>query len=313
MNKIKIASMCFLILVVFFYTQNTFAQMEDPYLGQVPPGIIPSRFAPEIITNNFYPHTKIIISPNGDKIFWSTFIDTVNSDLALYYSEFDGKNLSLAKQDTTLEKYGVKSFVFLDDDTKILFGSIQPYDKLNGKRVYAIWRCEQNKSGWSKPEPVECTVDTNWASVGSVSINNNGDIYFSGRLEGETAKIYCSKFVNGCNQKYEPLPEIINSGIVLDPFIDPQDKYLLLAATRREDNIGIIDIYISFKDKNGNWKTPVNLGENICTRFMDRFPMVTSDGKYLFFVTSHSNHFPSTYTHYYWVDAKVIGELMPKE
>jgi len=35
--------------------------------------------------------------------------------------------------------------------------------------------------------------------------------------------------------------------------------------------------------------------------------MVTRDGKYLFFVTSHSNHFPSTYTHFYWVDAKIIG------
>lgn len=36
-------------------------------------------------------------------------------------------------------------------------------------------------------------------------------------------------------------------------------------------------------------------------------------GKYLFFVTSHSNHFPSTHTHFYWVDTKIIEDLKPKE
>jgi hypothetical protein len=50
-------------------------------------------------------------------------------------------------------------------------------------------------------------------------------------------------------------------------------------------------------------------GQGISTQFCDRFPMVTRNGKYLFFVTSHSNHFPSTHTHFYWVDAKIIEEL----
>jgi hypothetical protein len=282
--------------------------VTDNFFGQIPPGETTIRFAKEIITDNFYPHSKLIISPKGDRIYWSTFLDTVSSDLALYYSDFGGKNLSNATKETALDQYGINSFIFLNDDHKILFGSIQPYDKLAGKLVHAVWTCEKTGADWSKPQPIESTVDTNWASLGSVSINSVGDIYFVGRMAGETAKIYCTKFENGNYQKFEPLPTIVNTGITLDPFIDFQDRFLLFAASGRADNIGIIDLYISYKDEQGQWSQPANLGQGISTQFLDRFPMITSDGKYLFFVTSHSNHFPSTHTHFYWVDAKVIGK-----
>ncbi|MCD4664820.1 MAG: hypothetical protein K8R68_06065 [Bacteroidales bacterium] len=281
------------------------------YLGQVPPGVSPSRFAGEIIDDHFYPHSKLIISPAGNKIFWTTFLDTVNSDKELFYSDFDGNNLSVAKKEPTLAEYGILSFIFLNDENNIIFGSLQPYDEMNGKLVRAVWTSEKTETGWSKPQPIENTLDTNWASLGSVSINNAGDIYFSGRMEGGIAKIYYSKFVNGSYQKFEPLPEIINTGITLDPYIDFQDEYLLFGSANNENNIGIIDLYISFKDDNGSWNIPINLGQEINTVNIQRFPMVTEDGKYLFFVTSHSDHFPSTYTHYYWVDAQIIEKYRP--
>jgi hypothetical protein len=299
------------IVVLFIVTcscksPNNSQPVTDSFLGQSPPGQTPIRFARDIITDNFYPYSPLIISPKGDRIYWSTFLDTVSSDLALYYSDLDGKNLSIATKETTLGQYGIKSFIFLNDDNKILFGSLQPYDKMNGKLVRAVWTSEKSESGWSQPQSIESTVDTNWASLGSVSINNTGDLYFSGRMQGETAKIYCTKFVNGAYQKFEQLSEIINTGISLDPFIDFQDRYLLFAASNRADNIGIIDLYISYKDENGNWRQSTNLGLGISSPFIYRFPIVTRDGKYLFFVTSHSNHFPSTHTHFYWVDAKIL-------
>jgi hypothetical protein len=285
---------------------NNSQPIPDSFLGQTPPGETPIRFASEIITDNFYPHSILIISPKLDRIYWTTFLDTVSSDKALYYSDFDGENLSVAVKETVFDAYGILSFIFLNDDNKILFGSLQPYDKMEGKLVRAVWTSVKTESGWGHPQPIESTVDTNWASLGSVSINSAGDIYFSGRMEDETAKIYCAKFEDGSYQKFEPLPEIINTGITIDPFIDFQDRYLLFAASNRADNIGIIDLYISYKDENGNWSQPTNLGQGISTQFIDRFPMVTEDGKYLFFVTSHSNHFPSTHTHFYWADAKIL-------
>ena len=39
------------------------------FLGQTAPGVIPIRFASEIITDNFYPHSRMIISPQEDSMF----------------------------------------------------------------------------------------------------------------------------------------------------------------------------------------------------------------------------------------------------
>lgn len=286
---------------------------RDSFLGQNPPGIKSIRFASEIITDDFFPHSKMTISPKRDRIYWTTFLNLDSRDFVLYYSDFDGTQLSSPNKEATLARYGILHFVFSNDGSEILFGSLQPYDKMDGKPVRAVWTCKKTASGWSKPQPIESTVDTNWGSLGSVSINRVGDIYFSGRIQGDTAKIYCAKFVNGSYPKVEPLPEIINSGITVDPFIDHNDKFLLFAASHRGDNIGVIDLYVSFKDKDNNWSQPSNLGQGISTPFCDRFPMVTRDGHYLFFVTSNATHFPSTHTHFYWVSAKIIEELKPKE
>ena len=301
----------FILLICIFYlecSKNTTEpeHTEDTYYGQTVPGNTPIRFAPEVITNNFYPHSKMIFSPTGDRIYWTTFLDLVSSNRALYYSDFDGENFSTAEQETALAQYGILSFTFLNHENHVVFGSLQPYDEMGGKLVRAVWTSEKIDKVWTKPQPIEGTVDTNWASLGSVSINVSGDIYFVGRMEGETAKIYCAKYENESYQKFEPLQEIINTGITLDPFIDYQDRFLLFAAANRDDNIGIIDLYISYKDENNNWGQPVNLGQEISTQYIDRFPMVTRDGKYLFFVTSHSDHFPSPNTHFYWVDSKIL-------
>ena len=172
------------VIIVFIITcscksPNNSPPVTDSFLGQIPPGETPFRFARDIITDNFYPHSKLIISPKGDRIYWTTFLDTVSSDLALYNSDFDGENLSIAMKETALDEYGIKSFIFLNDDNKILVGSLQPYDKMDGRLVRAVWTSEKSESGWSKPQPIESTVDTNWASLGSVSINSAGDIYDS--------------------------------------------------------------------------------------------------------------------------------------
>ncbi len=300
----------FLLLIVLYIQgcddSNNIQPIPETFFGQLPPGAAPIRFAPEIITDDFYPHSKLIVSPEGDRLYWSSFLDTVSSDLALYYSDFDGKHLSNAVKDTTMEKYGIKSFIFLNDDEEILFGALLPYGEWGGRLVRAVWTSNKTDLGWSEPQAIESTVDTTWASLGSVTINSTGDIYFVGRIEGGTAKIFCTRFAGGAYQKYEPLPEIINTGITLDPFIDYNDQFLLFAAANRPDNIGIIDLYISLKDEHGDWTEPQNLGAGISTEYIDRFPMVTRGGEHLFFVTSHSNHFPSTHTHYYWVDAGII-------
>jgi outer membrane protein OmpA-like peptidoglycan-associated protein len=44
-----------------------------------------------------------------------------------------------------------------------------------------------------------------------------------------------------------------------------------------------IDLYVSFKDKEGEWQTPVNLGKAINTPFIERTPFLHPDMKTLYF------------------------------
>ena len=91
---------------------------------------------------------------------------------------------------------------------------------------------------------------------------------------------------------------------------------------------GLSDLFISFRDEDGNWRKPQNLGDRVNTQYWERRPFVSFDGKYLFFA---SNRILNTeppgppltlqeirnltdvpedgYQHIYWVDAKVIEDL----
>jgi hypothetical protein len=92
------------------------------------------------------------------------------------------------------------------------------------------------------------------------------------------------------------------------------------------------DIYISFKGKENEWLEPVNMGDKINSSFHEVAPYVSPDGQYLFFCSFRPNFPPCgenrlTFKEIqklldgpgngrgdiYWVSAKIIEDLRPKE
>ena len=65
-----------------------------------------------------------------------------------------------------------------------------------------------------------------------------------------------------------------------------------------------MDIYVSFRGKDGRWGDAVRLGPEVNTPGMEILPIVTPDGKYLFFSRNQQS---------YWIDAAVIEDLRPKD
>ena len=70
------------------------------------------------------------------------------------------------------------------------------------------------------------------------------------------------------------------------------------------DEKGKKNLYISFKDSNGEWTKSINMNQSIDFSEHAAIPHVSFDGKYLFF---------SSRGDIYWVDARIIEELKPKE
>ena len=60
------------------------------------------------------------------------------------------------------------------------------------------------------------------------------------------------------------------------------DGKILIFSSDREGGMGDIDIWVSFKDDNGNWQTPTNLGSDINTPGTDYMPMFTYNNDIIF-------------------------------
>lgn len=58
----------------------------------------------------------------------------------------------------------------------------------------------------------------------------------------------------------------------------------------RTGGLGDADIYVSKKLPNGDWGVPVNLGSGVNTKYTEGFPVISEDGKTLFFASQgHTN------------------------
>lgn len=182
------------------------------------------------------------------------------------------------------------------DGSKLFFTSIRPAE---GKSAPDpdIWVVEKNRAGrWSQPRnlgaPVNSAGPDQYASVAS-----DGTIYFSSvRPDGKgSLDIYRSRFVNGKYTEPENLGDAINTDAPeTQPYIAPDQSFLLFASTGRPDSpVGPgspyprSDIYISF-NRNGKWTQARRLGSRVNTITTESNPLVTPDGKYLFF-TSERN------------------------
>ncbi|MCJ7615309.1 MAG: hypothetical protein MUO43_02095, partial [Desulfobacterales bacterium] len=166
------------------------------------------------------------------------------------------------------------------------------------------------------------------------SIAANGNLYFQARQSDEDdANIFVSHYGNGGYLTPIKLSSAINGpGHNCHPYIAPDESYLIFDC-ERPDGYGEMDLYISFRKENGEWTEAKNMGPKVNSPNDERRSFVTYDGKYLFFdgyVLNGAEQLPDqpitfeefrNFTNapgngsadFYWVDAKVIDELKPKD
>jgi hypothetical protein len=101
-------------------------------------------------------------------------------------------------------------------------------------------------------------------------------------------------------------------GIAIDPWIDPDERFMLLSCPPDQGAPVRTDIGISIRQGDGTWSKPVRISESVNTQAYERFPSLSPDGKYLFFIRSTSEGFVGDQAHFYWVDAKILDEFMAR-
>jgi len=72
------------------------------------------------------------------------------------------------------------------------------------------------------------------------------------------------------------------------------NKQTLLLSIERNDSYGHLDLYVSFKQKNGRFSQPKNLGPTVNTIHEDGTPFLAADGKTLYFSSAGHGGYGST-------------------
>ncbi len=251
---------------------ETVLKVENPFFGVIPSDT-PKLLVPDFLAS---PATEYngTFSPDGKEFYYTTDIP-----------ENAFVTFTALQSDNTWSEPRVASFsgglysdydpLFSPDGSRLYFSSSRPkLDNQDSK----IWYVDRTETGWGKPKSIVFTSSENREYYSSLT--HKGDIYFNSR-----GNIYKAKRVD-TTYEVEILPEAINTNqSSVDPFIDPDEKYIIFRDYRRSDSYGRGDLYISF-NIDGQWTSSENLGEPINSAGNEMCPYVTTDGKLFIFSSS---------------------------
>jgi Tol biopolymer transport system component len=111
------------------------------------------------------------------------------------------------------------------------------------------------------------------------------------------------------NDSITPITEL-NSPLDDDsPFLSPDGKYLVFNRQTKDPQGKVRhDVMFSYRTPSGQWAPPVNYGRHIGAPGRNWRPVITADGKYLFFGMEGEKGFDV-----YWVSNRVIEQLKPPQ
>ena len=263
-----------------------------------PPGAEPRRFAPDIVSTHRFQHGTIAFSPDMDEAYWSSQValqETGYSQGLLMHSRLvDGRWTEPASATFTRLGWGDDVPFFAPDGDRLFFLSGRPAPGESQSGAERIWHVTRTATGWSEPEIViggPNLVDLHW----QFSVAADRSLYVASRGE-----LYVSRLEDGRYQEVESLGDPINSeSDEAMPFIAPDGSYLLFTRFGHPGNHGFADLWISYRDGDGGWTKPANLGPSI-NAVAGICPIVTPDEQYLLFNAGGDD---------FWVDAGFIEEM----
>lgn len=298
-------SIVFKKLIVFFILITVFAcfgQTEEAfkYLKQSPPSLTPIIFAPDIISKQGQHEFGSIFSEDGTEFFYGV---DINGKADIRYTKLDSNIWTQPEIIISHPTYSYNDPFLSPDEDRLYYISDMPIEGDDNKKDYDIWYSVKKGNGWSKPLNAGQNINTNKNEY-YTSFTSNGTMYFASNKNAERENkrdfdIYFSKKVGGEFKDPITLSNVINTkNYEADVFIAPDESYLIFCSTR-EGGFGQGDLYISFKNKDGEWSHSKNMGEPINSEYHELCPFVTKDGKYLFFTSKKD---------IYWVSSDIINK-----
>lgn len=272
------------LLASAFLSSGVSAQSAFPgYIAQVPPGLTPRMF--ELPTHEgFFAGDRIAVSPDGKEVYYSEVTITWGDHNIRYYKYADGRWTG------PLDLFsGFLGPALSVDNTTMYF------EKFGDSKT--CWHSTRTGAGWSAP--ALCTEVPDPRDKHYLQITTSGRIYASsaGALNGVGRMDISTYMKTDANGAYRSLGRPLNSPGNEGDFYVARDETFIVFGSPHRGGAGGGDLFISFRQSNGSWSEPENLGAPINTPGFEFGPYVTDDKRYLFFSRSDG----ITRVDVYWV------------
>ncbi|WP_198517141.1 ankyrin repeat domain-containing protein [Tenacibaculum sp. SZ-18] len=273
-------------------------RFKGEYLGQKQPDSIPLVFAKSFISTENFVHSPTFTS-DGNELYYTVESWRYHGGTIFVTKQKNG----IWTQPKPLELDGdyreIDPFLSADNNT-LYYCTDRPIVKNDSTRANCdMWMLKRKNDSWSNPIYLGNEVNSNEHHDWFPTTSNDGTLYYS-TGPNRTSNIVLSKYKAGKYQKPVDLGKNVNSeSRDYDPTIAPDESFIIFSSNR-SGGFGSVDLYISFKDKEGNWGKAKNMGNLINTRTIEFAPRLSPDGKYLFFNREGS---------IFWVSTKSIMKL----
>ena len=300
-NLLKLIVLFILILtniscirIIFKKTKQISVVVKGDYFSEKPPDIEAVVFARKVFLfkSGGVIHGFPTFSNDLKEVYW-TVLGSGLPPRILYMVQINGV-WSEPEIINFNDNYASAAFLAYDGDI-MYFQAVRE----GGYGSVDIWYSERIGIYWGEPVNLSLHVNTR-NNESQPSLTEDGTLYYSGYLSGTAYDrgIYRAKLIDGQYSDPEPLPEVINSPYIdYTPYISPDDSFILFSSSRPSMSESELKLYISFHKADDTWSEPVCLNELMGFEGSARFPSLSPDGKYLFFLSDGN---------IYWVDAKIL-------
>ncbi|MEO1052258.1 MAG: hypothetical protein AAFX87_16620 [Bacteroidota bacterium] len=263
------------------------------YLDTDYPGLTPELYAEGIINVEGRFQQNLTMSPDGKEYF----ITQTDSAIWRYERILQVKSSGEGQYELDTPQF-VKDFKYENewfigepmishDNNSLFFVADFPPN---------LWQTKRTKNGgWSSPTKMPVSTEKgDWYAM----TTKNGNLYFTNGIAYQCIP------KNGEYLTKEKMDTPFNTKDVRDPVISPNEDYMIFAL-ERPDGYGQSDLYVSFKDKQGNWSKAHILSVSINTEALEFAPYISPDEKFLFF-SRRDQWQNAKYSNVYWVSLEAI-------
>jgi hypothetical protein len=275
---------------------------DRPYLGQPIPGLTPERFAPGIISTDAI-ELNAVFSADFREFYFTRVVeglDTMHQMTVMDGTWREARELMLFADNARVE---AADMVLSADGQALYF--LARYDRADTGPVanYDLWVSRRVNGDWGRAKllgpPISTAADELYPVLG-----RDGSLYFNRK------GIYRAQRRD--DGGFDPPVTFGPSMVGLaagDMALAPDESYLIMTAGR-PGRSGTGDVHVSFRREDGSWGDLIRLDDTINTPDHEWCPMLTPDGRYLFFSRLRGPAGPpwaeSTTGDVYWVDARIL-------